>query len=237
MGGNNYQVKSNKPGYLNIVKGTPYTTSAGKTITPYTAYVVYSNVVIKALTPAGCALVPNCSVGNGTVSLTVVDNGEPGSSSSPKPDQIGFTVRDQYNTIYYATNSNINPNGSLKFYVNDASLNNLDAGNIQVHVNGAVAPAQTTKDVQSLTATALAQNFVLAAIPNPTHSYFTLQLPNQNRGTINLRVMDALGRVVEVKQNLAAGQNLRLGSSYKPGVYVVEVQQGDTVKQLKLIKE
>jgi hypothetical protein len=180
--------------------------------------------------------VPNCSVGNGTVNLTVVDNGEPGSSSSPKPDQIGFTIRDQYNTQYYATNSNVNVSGNYKYYVNDAYLNSLDGGNIQVHVNGAVSPAGTLRDEQATTT--MGQKFEVTATPNPSFSYFSLHINgNSTGGLVNLKVTDVLGRVVESRQHLAPVQTLRIGTSYLPGIYIVEVQQGDTLKQLKLVKQ
>jgi hypothetical protein len=244
MGGNLYQVKSNKPSYLNVVSGVPYTTSAGKTITPYKAYVVYSNAVIKALTSAGCTLVPGCSVGNGTIDLIIVDNGEPGSASSPKPDQIGFTIRDQYNKFYYATDAyNMTNTASAgspsnQYYVREANLTDLAAGNIQVHLNGAVAPAGTVREGQTSTSSTLAQAFQVTATPNPSFSYFSLNITGNNgSGLVNVKVTDVLGREVESRQNLATGQTLHIGSNYKPGVYIVQVMQGDTVKQLKLVKQ
>ena len=53
---------------------------------------------------------------------------------------------------------------------------------------------------------------------------------------VNLRVVDVLGRVIEVRNNIFAGQYLQIGNNYRPGVYFVEVTQGNTKKQLKLIK-
>jgi hypothetical protein len=111
---------------------------------------------------------------------------------------------------------------------------NSTVGSIKMTQN-CKSSAVTARDVQ--TQTAFAQVYELRATPNPTHSYFTVQLPNAINSAVNVRVMDVLGRVVEAKQNLAAGQTLRIGSGYKPGVYIVEVTQAGIVKQLKLVKQ
>ena len=73
--------------------------------------------------------------------------------------------------------------------------------------------------------------------PNPTASSFTIQLNyNQNHQKINLKVFDIAGRLVEEKQNLVPGIVLTIGSSYLPGIYQVRIQQGDEVKNSRIIK-
>jgi hypothetical protein len=44
------------------------------------------------------------------------------------------------------------------------------------------------------------------------------------------------GRTVQVIQNLATGQTVQLGSEYRPGIYFVEMLQGNQRKQVKLLK-
>ena len=48
--------------------------------------------------------------------------------------------------------------------------------------------------------------------------------------------MDAVGRLVEVRQNLTGGQLIELGSKYAQGTYLAEVAQGKQRKLLTLIK-
>jgi len=54
---------------------------------------------------------------------------------------------------------------------------------------------------------------------------------------VNLRVFDLSGRTVELLWNINAGQTLQIGSKYRPGMYIVEMIQGNNRKQLKLIKQ
>jgi PKD repeat protein len=234
-----YQVKSNKPSYLKVDQLPAITAANGKTIIPYKATIVYSNAVIKSLGSGGCGLVPNCSVGAGTVSMIIVDNGEPGSLVSPKPDQIGFTVRDQYNLMYYATDnySNLASDASRYFVLND-KYSNLDAGNIQVHVAGAKTsqPVVQNNSTQGVVDQLVSQRLSLRALPNPSRNSFTLQLLGKADEKMQVRVVDIIGRTVQQFNNLSAGQTLKIGADYKKGVYIVELVQGDSRTQTKLVK-
>jgi hypothetical protein len=78
--------------------------------------------------------------------------------------------------------------------------------------------------------------FDLKAFPNPSASQFTLQLQSNVTGKVQLRVTDISGRTVQMLHNLDANQTIQLGLGYRPGVYVVEMIQGNNRKQVKLIK-
>ena len=78
--------------------------------------------------------------------------------------------------------------------------------------------------------------FHAIASPNPSKSSFRMNITSSNHSErIKVKVVDAFGRVVEVIQ-VVANQQFELGRSYKPGVYIVELEQGKERKQLKLIK-
>jgi hypothetical protein len=78
----------------------------------------------------------------------------------------------------------------------------------------------------------------LKAFPNPTSSSFTvLAESNDVKQKIEVRVMDLYGRTVEIRPNIVSGQTLRLGDQYRPGVYFIEMIQGNNRRQLKLIKQ
>jgi hypothetical protein len=219
-----YQVKSNKPTALIIYQKT--------TTTPARALITYSNATIKDVTyivNGICTSTPaNCfNDGGGVVTFEVVDFGLP-SGINNKEDSVAIHVKDKNNVLWYS--SDVYNAGA-----NRTKLDSIVHGNIDIHTGGK-AGGVTTRDIQTAPTT-LNQVLELKATPNPTHSYFTLQLSNLNSSAVSLRVTDILGRVVEAKQNLAPGQTLRIGNSYKPGVYIVEVIQGNTVKQIKLVKE
>ncbi|MBB1286566.1 T9SS type A sorting domain-containing protein [Flavisolibacter sp. BT320] len=73
--------------------------------------------------------------------------------------------------------------------------------------------------------------------PNPFRQHATIKMGGaQQAGIFTLRVLDAGGRLVDMKRNLPAGQTIQLGSQYRPGTYMVEVVQGDRRYQTWLIK-
>ncbi len=81
------------------------------------------------------------------------------------------------------------------------------------------------------------EEFTVQGTPNPSSGPFTLQIFSGSTQPAQIRISDALGRVVERKNNIAVNTNLVFGSSYRPGVYVVEVVQGAERRTLKLVKQ
>lgn len=73
--------------------------------------------------------------------------------------------------------------------------------------------------------------------PNPSFNYFNIALRGGNpNGTINMRVLNILGKVVEQKANLAPGQTVRIGNNYQTGIYIVEISQGNDREYCTLLK-
>ena len=80
--------------------------------------------------------------------------------------------------------------------------------------------------------------FDLKAYPNPTTSHFNVKLESSNiTQPITLNVVDVSGKLVEVRKNLVAGQTFQLGANYRPGMYFVEILQGDSRRIVKLVKQ
>jgi hypothetical protein len=74
------------------------------------------------------------------------------------------------------------------------------------------------------------------AAPNPSGNYFTIHIHGGTSEKIKLRVTDMLGRTIEQKENVHPNSTLRIGNNYYPGVFIMEVMQGNIRKQVKLIK-
>lgn len=74
------------------------------------------------------------------------------------------------------------------------------------------------------------------ALPNPSQTYFNLQITGSTGSNVQVKVYDVLGRNVETMSLANANQSLRFGSSYKPGIYLVEIVQGEEKQILRLIK-
>ena len=53
---------------------------------------------------------------------------------------------------------------------------------------------------------------------------------------VSFKVIDILGRSVEQKQNIHANSTITIGHLYRPGVYMIEVIQGNERQVLRLVK-
>ena len=101
------------------------------------------------------------------------------------------------------------------------------------------APSLTVRDFAVTTVAKEQLNakekHALDAYPNPSNTQFTIIPRMPVATTATLMVFDVSGKLVERKQ-IVAGQPVRLGSNYKPGIYFVECIQGSTRVRTKLVK-
>jgi hypothetical protein len=231
QGSTQYQVKTNKPIYLLTKALTPYTLN-NKTYYPYEAIMAFENAVFKNLTLG-------TSQGGGPTSivyLRVVDNGEPNSAGTPRIDSISILYKLNNTVIYSSEDYTIINNPAV------IKLMAIVKGNIQVHVNGgpntASKPDQVVVEALRPESVAdQAQLFDLKTMPNPSPSSFNVRVTSDNRSAkMRLRVMDVSGRIIQQVDNVLPGTTLNIGSNYLPGVYTVEVMQGNKIRRMKLVK-
>ena len=79
--------------------------------------------------------------------------------------------------------------------------------------------------------------FEAVAFPNPFATEFKLNVTTSTEGTVELRVYDMLGKLIENRSiNTIDYSSEDLGSAYPAGVYNVIVTQGENVKSLRMIK-
>ena len=76
----------------------------------------------------------------------------------------------------------------------------------------------------------------IRTLSNPSPNYFDIQIRGKAGNNIRLTVYDNMGRIIETKSALPFNQMVRLGSSYRTGIYLVEIVQGAEKKTLKLVK-
>lgn len=84
---------------------------------------------------------------------------------------------------------------------------------------------------------AAALSLAVKAQPNPSTQFFTLSLQTEDKAAVQLKVSDAAGRLVEVKNNASSNAAIQIGQSYHPGVYYVEVTQGSKKSVVTLVKQ
>lgn len=78
--------------------------------------------------------------------------------------------------------------------------------------------------------------FTVQVMGNPSATFFTLKLKSQRSQSIQLRVTDAMGRVVDSRANNQSNSTVQIGHSYAPGTYFVELMQGADRKVVQLMK-
>jgi len=106
-----------------------------------------------------------------------------------------------------------------------------------VVIGGSVQLPLPTVSLSNVDVATVATRLHLLAYPNPATNRFTLQLTGGAGEAVNLRVVDGLGRTIEIRKGIAANSTLQIGATYRPGVYIVEAVQGKERVTLKLIKQ
>jgi hypothetical protein len=102
---------------------------------------------------------------------------------------------------------------------NDAAATTAIAGgSIMIHAPKSSKTAVTTTGRNQVQEVPLASKLKLNASPNPSSNHFNLMLQGATNRTVNLRVVDLLGREVEVRRNIPANGTFRIGENYKTGV-------------------
>jgi hypothetical protein len=97
------------------------------------------------------------------------------------------------------------------------------------------ANSNTQSKVVKPTTTTAADAMEVKIYPNPTVSDFKLEVLTSAKEEINVRVIDAEGRLFR-SFKLMPYQTIALGAELKTGSYLVEVRQGTVVKTTKVIK-
>jgi hypothetical protein len=114
----------------------------------------------------------------------------------------------------------------------------LGGGSIVIHENNGKKTTARLATSTQLDTPAPTLLFDIKASPNPTTSYFNVKLESDNISQpISMNVVDVTGKLIEMRKNLVAGQTFQLGAAYRPGMYFVELLQGDRRRIVKLVKQ
>ena len=80
----------------------------------------------------------------------------------------------------------------------------------------------------------IADDFEIKAFPNPFASNFTLLLSNENMDT-NVSIFDMTGKLV---QTIKTSENeVNVGENLAAGVYLVNITQGQEIKNIRVVKQ
>ena len=120
--------------------------------------------------------------------------------------------------------------------VNAVLLKGAGTGTILNDDALATVAAPTVMNKASTSNEMLAAKLSVQASPNPSSFYFNIVTKSSNTQVLYVRVFDALGRLIEIKNNIPANGTLRIGDNYRPGIYFVEVIQGNESTRIQIIK-
>jgi hypothetical protein len=172
----------------------------------------------------------NPITGPGNLDLTINMNDV---SKGGQGDEISILLMDG-STVLYSSNWN----GTKTI------LQPIDGGNVSVLNSSAptssMSPNLVTVEMgtEKKTVEVLADKLTVTAFPNPAKSQFNLKLVSNNTtDAISVRVMNQIGQIMEVRNNLTSGQTIQFGAAYRHGAYFAEVIQGSNRKVVQLLKQ
>ena len=140
--------------------------------------------------------------------------------------------------------------GTVGGYSSTNSFDSLKPGNYRAYVqdaNGCLGASVSINIAQSLDPcnpdgkTAISKAAIvnadrkseLSLSPNPANNQFRLMLPVSDKAA-TVRVFDINGKTLYTTKT--ASQSITFGQNFAPGIYMVEVRQGENVKTLKAVK-
>jgi hypothetical protein len=125
-----------------------------------------------------------------------------------------------------------NTSGQVVVGIKSGTTYNYLNGFVLTEVSNTTTITRRAADIQEPAAPELQ----VEAFPNPASTYFTLRIKSSSDKAVQLRIVDGVGRVVEVRQGIASNATVPVGRTYRPGVYVAEVLQEGKRATVKLIK-
>jgi Secretion system C-terminal sorting domain/SprB repeat len=176
---------------------------------------------------AYAAAASNCETSNGSIQLFRTGGTGPYTYSL---DNITY----QSGNIF----SGLLP-GTYTGYVKDSRPCTGSLANIVVGPNCVPPPPIAGSGTNTkLNAVKLSGNDILSvqAYPNPTTTDFTLVFTSNSKEKIAISVTDILGRKVQ-QAELSGKNQYRFGNDLRPGIYIVQVVQGNQKQSIKLVKE
>ncbi|HEX8676671.1 MAG TPA: MopE-related protein, partial [Segetibacter sp.] len=155
-------------------------------------------------------------------------------AAGTKTAQIRITITKDNIVEEVAENFNVN----LSLDAKNAKKATITRSSGTVTINDGIKPALTSIQIQAKSSREIiSESISITARPNPSSHQFTLRFNSAGKAPAILRVIDALGRVMETKTQVRPGTDIIVGMDYKPGIYfAVAIQEGKKVV-VKLLKQ
>lgn len=114
------------------------------------------------------------------------------------------------------------------------------AGHVGDHLGGcdlqlACLVARPVNEIRNVSPI-LVEGLQVKALPNPANGYFNITIQSNDRTPITIRIVDAFGRQVYKQTNISPNTSLTVGEKLITGNYFLEVSQGASMSNIKLVK-
>ena len=179
----------------------------------------------------------NC--GTVTTSLSITSNEDGLADTKGGKKQPDYKVVDDHNILLRAERTG---SGNGRIYTILITAKDA-AGNISTQTVTVLVPhdhsdvTTTSTMMKGDKVMEVQEGLHVKTLPNPSTTEFTLITSSNSNATIQLRVMDNLNRVVEIRKGVAANGSITIGKNYAPGLYYVVAVQGNKKQSFKLIKQ
>lgn len=182
------------------------------------------DIVINYTTKDNCSLTTVCSL---SVSSNESINGSGDGNTS-----YDWIVIDEHHVKLRAERSG---NGKDRIYT--IKINCIDqSGNIATRTTTVNVAHDNSNEKGNEITNLKTKGFMFNVFNNPTSNYFSVSVDAKKTQDILLRIIDLTGNVLETKSNVTPGHLLKVGNNLKPGVYIIEVTQGNFKDQIKVLK-
>jgi hypothetical protein len=98
-----------------------------------------------------------------------------------------------------------------------------------VKISGVTAANRTSANMVEIP-------FSVKVFPNPSMGVFNIEVQSPDNESVFIKVVDMQGRLVNsMKAN--SNTSFKIGWELRPGIYFLEVTQGDNKKYIKILKD
>jgi uncharacterized repeat protein (TIGR03803 family) len=139
-------------------------------------------------------------------------------------------------TLTYTPNTNYTGLDSLYFTATWGCQKSIPA-KIKITVTSLTPMIVSTEEITFKSQNALGEKLFVTAIPNPSTSYFTITTQTISNQLLTIVVMDAVGRIIEIRNNIASNNSIIIGKQFQSGLYYIEIIQGSEKLRMKLLKK
>ncbi len=79
-------------------------------------------------------------------------------------------------------------------------------------------------------------DLMVKVYPNPFTNQFQVKINSISDETVEVKVFDVLGQLIDAKAGLANQSDYTFGNNLIPGIYMVEIKQGDSKEVIRVVK-